>query len=109
MVVSSSLICINIVLLSGISFISSPAIFKRLFPSLEPFFPSLLLPDASFVSNDEVRASTVLDFLFTEGGVEALIFAWLFSVSTSFAVSILVLGAATIVDGSADSCVLSKT
>jgi len=44
-----------------------------------------------------------------DGEAEAFIFPLLFSPSASFAASIFLLGAATTVDGSADSCVLNIT
>lgn len=104
---SSSLICINIVLLSGISLMSSPFIFEaREGNFFVLFFVSPLLVGSSA---DEVCVSGAFASFFDGEGVEELIVPLSFSVSISFAVATFVLGAASMDAGSTDSCVLSLT
>ena len=68
------------------------------------FLFSPLLVDSSGLTTDEASKPFV-----DEEGIDELIVPLLFSTSTSFTASHLVLGAASIVDGSTDSCVLSRT
>lgn len=103
---SSSLICINIVLLSGISLMSSPFIFEaREGNFFVLFFVSPLLVGSSA----EVCVSGAFVSFFDGEGVDELIVPLSFSASISFAVSTFVLGAASMDAGSTDSCVLSLT